>query len=88
MLFLVTVKKQKGKKTMDELKKFLAKHSDLTADEIEPDTKLADLGIDSMKLFSIIAEFENEFNVKVSDKQLGELFTVNDLCNVIKAQKN
>ncbi len=73
---------------MDELKNFLAKHGDLTADEIEPDTKLADLGIDSMKLFSIIAEFEALFNVKVSDKQLGELFTVNDLYNVIQAQKN
>lgn len=50
---------------MDELKNFLAKHGDLTADEIEPGTKLTDLGIDSMKLFSIIGEFEALFNVKV-----------------------
>ena len=69
---------------MEELKTFLANYTDLEADEIEEDTSLSDLGIDSMKMFSIIADFESTFNVKVSDKQMGELFAVKDLLNIIE----
>ncbi|MCR5544240.1 MAG: acyl carrier protein [Eubacterium sp.] len=70
---------------MDELREFLVKYTDeFEADEIDENTSLADLGIDSMKLFSIIADFESTFGVKVSDKQLGDLFSVKDLLNIIE----
>ena len=67
----------------EEIKEFLLKYTETEDVEITPDASLTELGIDSLKLCEIIADFEKQFNVKVSDKQLGNLFTVKDLIDIV-----
>lgn len=68
----------------EEVKEFLLQFTETDAEEIEEDTSLADLGIDSMRMFELIARFEEKFDVKVSDKQIGNLFTIQDIIDILK----
>lgn len=68
----------------EEVKDFLLQFAEVDDEDIAEETNLSDLGIDSMKMFELIAKFEERFGVKVSDKQLSNLFTVHDLINIVE----
>ena len=71
----------------EEVKDFLLQYAEVDTEDITEETNLSDLGIDSMKMFELIAKFEERFSVKVSDKQLSNLFTVHDLINILEKNK-
>lgn len=58
-------------------------------EEIDPenitlDTKfIDDLDLSSMEVFSLIAEFEGAFDVKISDRDMQKMITVEDAVRVI-----
>lgn len=54
------------------------------AEEITKDSELIDdLGLSSMDLMFLISSLEDEFSIKVSEKQIRKMVTVEDVVDVI-----
>lgn len=70
-----------------EVQNFIAKITNIKAKDIHPDTELVNLGLDSMSLLMMAMDFEAEFKIKISDRQLETLLTVGDLVKLVEKQK-
>ena len=58
-----------------------------TEDEITADSELIDdLGISSMDVLFLISSLETEFNIKVSEKQIRQIVTVEDVVDIVTEQ--
>ena len=68
----------------EEVKAFFAEKTGVSAEDISPDTELTELGVDSMSLLMIINEFEDEFKVSISDRELERLHTVGDITRLLE----
>ena len=63
---------------LEHVKTIIAKYTD--AEEITPESALvADLGLSSFDLVSIVAEFEDEFDLEVPDRDIPGFITVGDI---------
>ena len=71
----------------NEVRNFIVKRTNSEAEDIRPDTQLVDLGLDSMSLLTMVLTFEKEFGIKISDRQLETLLTVDDLTKLVENQK-
>jgi len=49
------------------------------------DTKIQDLGIDSLDFLSLIVEIQAQFKMTISDRQIAQIQTIGDLLNIINA---
>ena len=65
-----------------EVRDFIAKQTNV--EDICPDTQLVNLGLDSMSLMMMVIDFETEFGVSISDRQLENIFTVGDLVKLVE----
>lgn len=52
--------------------------------EITPESKLKDLGLDSLDIADILAAIEEEFGFKFEDEEMYSISTVEDLKNLIE----
>lgn len=66
---------------------FLTERFSIPKDEITNDTILTDIGLDSMKLLSTLMDFEKEFGIKISDRDIESLTTVGDLIQMVTEKK-
>lgn len=73
----------------DILKRVIELFSTMTeAEEITEDSELIDdLEISSMDILFVMSCLEEEFQVKVSEKDIRKMYTVGDVANVVKALK-
>jgi acyl carrier protein len=61
----------------DKVKKILENY---TESEIKEDSSLVgDLGLSSIDIVSIVADFEDEFNIKIEDKDIFNFLNVDDI---------
>jgi len=68
----------------EQVKQFLLNKIENKDVEIKPETELISLGIDSLQLLMIITDFEEEFNVSISDNGLEKIHTVQDIVNILE----
>jgi len=52
--------------------------------EIEPDTKLGDLALDSLKMIQLVFEVETHFDIELQEHYLFQLDTLGDLLLLIQ----
>ena len=73
----------------DILKRVIELFSSMTeAEEITEDSELIDdLEISSMDILFVISCLEEEFQVKISEKDIRKMYTVGDVADVVKALK-
>lgn len=71
--------------TYERVRQIIAKYLDIAVQRIEPDSPLADLGVDSLAALELVFEIEEEFKVTVPDERLPELATVKAVCERIEA---
>lgn len=73
----------------DILKRVIELFSTMTeAEEIREYSELIDdLEISSMDILFVMSCLEEEFQVKVSEKDIRKMYTVGDVANVVKALK-
>jgi acyl carrier protein len=82
----------------DEVKAVIAKELKLPAGELGDDTKLADLGAESLDVIEIVFQLEEKFNIDISvkmaadgatggqaDGNMSDFATVGDICRAVKA---
>ena len=56
-------------------------------DKIQPDTRLADIGLDSLDLVDLLFEVENLFNVEIPDEQARKMTSITDIMTYVKNQQ-
>ncbi len=71
--------------TEDRLKSIIKNYSETDLSEITPETELLSdkLGINSIAIFELIGEVEDEFGVEISDFCLSRLKTVGELIELL-----
>ena len=68
---------------LNEKIEILAEVFDRDAGEIKPETRLDEIGWDSMAMLSVIAMAKTRFGTKVTGAQLREFVTVQDILDVL-----
>lgn len=71
----------------EEIIEFLTEKLSLSRKTVQGDTVLTDMGVDSMKLLSLLLELENKFGVRVSDRDVETFVTVGDIARMIEEKK-
>ena len=67
---------------LERVKEILSKY---TEREITEDAQLrADLGLSSFDLVAIVSEFEDTFDLEISDRELSRFITVRDILGYLK----
>lgn len=62
----------------------IALFSTMTDEEVHLDSELVDdLGISSMDVMFVISSLEEEFHVKISEKEIRRMYTVGDVVDTI-----
>jgi acyl carrier protein len=56
--------------TLKKIKRIMAEQLGIEEDAITMDTSFAELGVDSLELFQIIIDMEEEFGVQIEDAEI------------------
>ncbi|MFI6763833.1 acyl carrier protein [Micromonospora sp. NPDC050417] len=59
----------------------------LQVPELDPDTPLADYGLDSVRSIELIVEMESVFDVEISDEQAASIQTLRDVAAQVAASR-
>lgn len=68
----------------EKIKEVIIEQLDVDASEISLETSFEALGVDSLDLFQIIMELEEEFNVRIEDTDI--IKTVKDAVDYIESR--
>lgn len=71
---------------LEKIKRIMAEQLGLNEDEITMETSFQELGIDSLDLFQIIIEIEEEFGVQIEDAE--SIKTVEEAVNFVEENIN
>ena len=73
----------------DKVKEIIAEQMSISEDEITLESSfIDDLGADSLDLFQIISELEEEYDMEFPTEETENIKTVGDAVNFIKAAAN
>lgn len=71
--------------TLEKIKKILAEHLDMEADEITKETTFQDLGVDSLDTVELLMKIEEEFGIEIELEDNDN--SVGNLCEYIDSKK-
>ncbi|MET3105274.1 acyl carrier protein [Oxalobacteraceae bacterium GrIS 2.11] len=72
--------------TFSTVAKLLAERLEVSLDQVQPDTKLDDLGADSLTVMELIFDLEDEFKISLGDER-PTLVVVQDIVDHIERYK-
>ena len=61
----------------------IAEHLGVAKDQIQMDKNISESGADSLDLIELVMEFEERFNIELSDKVCAKIETGTDLVNAV-----
>lgn len=68
----------------EKMKEIIAAQLDCSADDITMDTNFKDdLGADSLDLYSMIQEMEEEYDIEIPEEDMEKMATVSDVINYL-----
>ena len=71
---------------LEKIKALLAEELGVNADEITEETSFKeDLGADSLDLFELVTNLEEEYNIEIPAEQLEEMTTVGKVIDYMKS---
>ncbi len=65
--------------SFDKVAEIIAKSAHCEIEDINPDTKLETLGIDSLKAITVLFELEETFDVEIPNELISSITTVGDI---------
>lgn len=72
---------------LEKMKEIIAEQLGVEEDEITLETSFKeDLGADSLDLFELTMALEEEYDIEIPAEELGEIETVNDVVEYLKAK--
>lgn len=73
---------------MEEIKQIIAEHINIDVIEIkDSDNLITDLQMNSFDLITMVCELEERFNIEVSEQEIRNIKTVQDIYEFIKVKK-
>lgn len=70
----------------EQVKEIISRYTEVTG--IEENSALeADLGLSSFDVISIVADFEEEFDIEISDRDIPKFVYVRDVVEYLKTQR-
>ncbi len=80
--------RRKEVKMFEEIKKMIVQNLNLDSNEITEETNFKkDLGVDSLDLFELVSNAEDEFGIEISSEELESIETVGDFVKYIEDRK-
>lgn len=70
--------------TFERVRRLVARYLNVAADSVGEDSRLADLGLDSLGALELVFEIEEEFKVNVPDERIRDFTTVRAVCDGIE----
>jgi acyl carrier protein len=70
--------------TFARVRDIVARYLDIPAEKVEPDSKLEELGLDSLGALELIFQIEEEFKIVVPNERAAEFLTVRAVCEGIE----
>lgn len=70
------------------IKEYLSKATNLPIEELDSDMMLSEFGITSLQFLQYIAEIEEMFNISFSERELNNIYTINEMVELIERKKN
>jgi len=64
---------------LNKVAETIAKIAPCNIEDVKPETKLVDLGIDSLKAVSVLFELEEVFDIEIPNEIIPTIVTVNDI---------
>lgn len=68
--------------TLERLKRLFVAKFDYKIEELKPSTTLEYLGIDSLDIIEFMFDIENEFNIKIPDREF-KVTTIQDMVDTL-----
>ena len=68
--------------TLERLKKLFINKFDFNVEELRPETRLEDLGLDSLDKIEFMFDIENEFQIKIPDEEF-KVTTIKDMVDAV-----
>jgi acyl carrier protein len=69
--------------SIERIKKLFMKNFDYSEDQLRPDATIESLGLDSLDKIEFMFELENEFNIKIPDREV-TIHTIQDMVDVVE----
>jgi acyl carrier protein len=70
----------------EELLDLIAKEALVERSKLRPDVPIADVGIESLDVISILFEVEDKYGVQVDEKDIGGCVTLGDLIGLLRTR--
>lgn len=70
--------------TLHIIRNYLNTNHDISPEAINPDTKLDDIGIDSISFLELVFEFESKFGINAPDNEVDSIKTIGELISLIE----
>ena len=70
--------------TLERIQKLLADKFELKPDQLQPDSQLEGLGLDSLAVIELMFNVEDEFRIKMPEERV-EIKTVQDIVTVVES---
>lgn len=72
---------------LEKMKKYISEELNVDEDEIQMDTSFQDdLGADSLDLYELVMNLEDEYGIEIPVEELQKMSTVGDVIRYLKAQ--
>lgn len=71
--------------SFDQVAEIIAKTAHCSTADIEPDTSLEALGIDSLKAITLLFELEEAFDIEIPNELIAQISTVQDILDRLDA---
>ena len=73
---------------LEKIANAITKTVKCSKEDVVPDAKLEELGIDSLKAINILFELEEEFDIEIPNEVISEMVTVGDIVNCVTELRN
>ncbi|MFA6939446.1 MAG: acyl carrier protein [Clostridiaceae bacterium] len=70
---------------LEKVKGIISEQLNISPEEINMDTAFEDLGADSLDLFQVVSEIEDQWNIRIDEVE--KIKTVSDVVNFIENNK-
>ncbi|KEI01955.1 acyl carrier protein [Clostridium botulinum] len=73
--------------TFERVRKVMAEHLEMNEEEIKLESNFQDdLGVDSLDIFEIVMEIEDEFDLEIPNEDIEDVKTVQDLVKYLDSK--
>ena len=64
---------------LEKVAEIIAKTANCKVEDVQPETELEALGVDSLKAITVIFELEEAFDIEIPNEVIPSIVTVNDI---------